>query len=133
MRVHLVALATTCALGSTHRLVLADDQQKGLDQLRGKWVVEKTEPRFDPKQVIFDGNNLTLVFEDGKKQATIQIDSSAKSAQFDIIGNSDKTYGIYELDEDVLRICFFVNGNKRPSEFRAGPGIVLVTIKRERK
>ena len=40
--------------------------------------------------------------------------------------------GIYELDGDTLKVCYAIDGGKRPAEFKAKPGSkhVLIVFKR---
>jgi len=129
-----VVLAAVFALNQVPAPVRANDQPKGREQLRGAWEVEKSEPRFEPKRLVFDGDKLTVVFDEKeKKQATIKIDPAAKPAQIDIIRDKEKSLGIYEVSGDTLRICFSPRGEKRPAEFKAGEGVILVTLKRQKK
>src|SRR5262249_24996061 len=126
-----VVLAAVLTYSQVSTSVMAEDQPKGLAQLRGSWQVTKSEPKFEPKRLVFDGDKLTIVFDETeKKEATIKIDSSVKPTQIDIVGRN-KFLGIYEVSEDTLRICF-PKGGKRPTEFKAEKGVILVTLKREK-
>jgi hypothetical protein len=54
----------------------------------------------------------------------------------DIVGtegpNKGKTFpAIYELEGDTLRICYALEGTKRPTEFKVtGEKVLLVTYKK---
>jgi uncharacterized protein (TIGR03067 family) len=134
MRMHVV-IAVAFLLNQVPATVVAEDQQKGLEQLKGSWEVTKSEPEFSPKRLVFDGNKLTIVFgEEEKKETKIRIDVSAKPAQIDIDPDKENSLGIYEVSGDTLRICFATTkGGKRPTEFKASEGVILVTLKREKK
>src|SRR5207248_2683156 len=100
-----VVLAAAWALTQVSASTAADDPQKALNQLRGSWVVGKSEPKFEPKRLVFDGAKLTVVFDENeKKEVTIKIDPAAKPAQIDIVGDEQKSLGIYEVKGDMLRI-----------------------------
>lgn len=42
---------------------------------------------------------------------------------------------IYELDDDMLKICYDLSGKSRPTEFKTSEGtqLFLVTYKREKQ
>ena len=133
MRVDII-LAVAFALSQVPTAVVAEDQPTGLEQLRGSWEVVKSEPKFEPKRLIFEGNKVTAAFsETEKKEATVKIDPAAKPAQTDVITDKEKILGIYEVSGDTLRLCISPKGKKRPAEFKAGEGVFLVTLKREKK
>jgi uncharacterized protein (TIGR03067 family) len=136
-----VILAAVFALGQVPTPKRAEDKAKELEQLRGSWQITKIEPLMpDPTRMIFDGDKLTVVFADQQhKNLTIMIDPAAKPAQMDSIedlgkGEKVKTLGIYEVSGDTLRICVpRPSDGKRPAEFKAGEGVILATLKREKK
>jgi uncharacterized protein (TIGR03067 family) len=129
---YLSVLAVSVILSQLSVTAADDNQEKGLKQLRGSWEVVKSEPKFEPKRLQFDGNKMTAVFADeSKKETTIEVDSKAKPAQIDIIRDKEKSLGIYEVSDDTLRLCFSVNGDKRPTEFKANEGVFLLTLKRK--
>src|SRR5262249_8449066 len=113
----------------------AAQDDKGLAELRGTWTVVKSEPKFEPKKLVFDGDKVTVVFtEDDKKETKVKVDSKAKPAQLDFLRNGKvESPGIYEVNGDMLRLCFTEGDGKRPTEFKAGAGVILVTLKREKK
>ncbi|MCE9562292.1 MAG: pentapeptide repeat-containing protein [Planctomycetes bacterium] len=107
-------------------------QDKALEELRGPWKVAKSSsPDFAPKEVVIDGTNFTVVFDDDAKlttDLTIKIDPTTKPMQIDLIGKDRTWPGIYEFSGDTLRICFAL-GAKRPTEFKTGAEAILVTLK----
>jgi uncharacterized protein (TIGR03067 family) len=110
-----------------------DDLKNGLDQLRGSWSVVKGDAQFEAKRLIFDGNKLTVFFDEDKKEAEIKVDSDAKPARIDIEHHEEKSLGIFEISGDTLRICFSEKGEKRPATFKSEKGVILVTLKRDKK
>jgi uncharacterized protein (TIGR03067 family) len=97
----------------------ADEQSKGLDQLRGSWeVVDTSEPAFQAKRFMFDGDKLTIVLPETKNEAKVKVDSTAKPMQIDIIAKTETSPGIYELREDTLRICFATKAGSGPPSSR---------------
>jgi uncharacterized protein (TIGR03067 family) len=128
-----ILLAAVLALAPVPVSKASDDKQDGLDQLRGSWSVMKGDAQFEAKRLIFDGNKVTVVFDEDKKESKIKVVSDAKPAQIDILNREEKWLGIYEISGDTLRICFSEKGNKRPDKFENGKGLILVTLKRDKK
>jgi uncharacterized protein (TIGR03067 family) len=113
-------------------VVPENKEQTGLDPLRGSWEVVKSEPKFEPKRLVFAGDRLTVVFNETKKgEVRIKVDSKARPAYIDIFGDKEKSLGIYEVSGDTLRICF--SDSERPARFEARKGVFLITLKREKK
>jgi uncharacterized protein (TIGR03067 family) len=133
MRVYFLLVAAL-ALTQVSASEAGDDQQNAFDQLRGSWSVVKADSQFEGKRFVFDGDKLTVVFnEDEKKEGEIKIDSDAKPAEIDIRRGDQKWLGIYEVSGDTLRICFSEKGDKRPTKFQSGKDVILVTLKRDKK
>jgi uncharacterized protein (TIGR03067 family) len=130
-----VILVAVVALTRVPVSLAADEEQKGLDQLRGSWEVVKTSaPDFEVKRLVFDGARFTVVVnEKEKEEVKIKIDPTAKPMRIDIVAKKETNLGIYEVSDDTLRICFAIKGAKRPTEFKAGEDVILVTLKREKK
>jgi len=69
-------------------------------------------------------------------KGTLKVDSKAKPKTMDIVGtegpNKGKTFpAIYELEGETLKICYALEGTKRPTEFKAaGEKVLLVTYKK---
>ncbi|HEX3147692.1 MAG TPA: TIGR03067 domain-containing protein [Gemmataceae bacterium] len=128
-------------------LVRADataDEWKGLV---GNWKVESATLNGTDSTDMF--KTLTLNMEEGKYKVTfvgmndigtIKLDLDKKPKQMTIVGtegtNKDRTHhAIYELDKDMLKICYAIGGQAAPKEFESKTDsmTLLVTYKREKK
>jgi uncharacterized protein (TIGR03067 family) len=131
-------------------LLLAADDGKGeatkeQKKLEGTWTITSVvrnenplpEDRMKDGKFVFQGESLTQKWGD-KTMATgtFRIDPGKKPPAIDLTmsegDEKDKTIlGIYELQDDVLRICAGP-GHERPTEFAAkdGSGHTLITLKR---
>jgi len=118
----------------------ADDAK----ELQGTWVAVKAELSGIP---IVELGTITLTIENenyvvsvnGKvDQGTCKIDAAARPGKMTITGgkegpNAGKTFlAIYELQGDMLRVCYDLSGKKAPEEFatRQGTPLYLVSYKR---
>jgi uncharacterized protein (TIGR03067 family) len=98
------------------------DQDK--TSLEGKWrAIEATsngEPpppgMLDKLTLIFRGNTISIL---GSSPTRYTIDNNFTPARIDIL-NSRNQVGIYELKDDVLRMCFGMDGD-RPKAFHTEP------------
>ncbi|MGE3803368.1 MAG: TIGR03067 domain-containing protein [Gemmataceae bacterium] len=140
------ALLTTALLA----LIAADDNavKKDLKLLEGDWVVTKLEysgnditERY-PLRFVIKGSEIAIEGDAGVKKEygrfAIKIDPSTSPRCIDIkvtLGvQKDVTMeGIYDVKKDELRLCVKVLGNDRPTEFKNGDEIALVTLKRKDK
>ena len=118
---------------------LADDKadlEKEVRKFQGTWTFESSETG-GKKLPIGELKGLILVFEGPKhtvKQGdeviqvgTQKLDPSKSPKTIDVTmteGPSKGTVmlGIYEIDEDALKVCFDPQGKKRPTEFKSAPG-----------
>lgn len=122
--------------------------EKELQSLSGTWKFTKLEAGGQPsppqllEKLEFIITPATLTFTDGStKEATrYKLSLAEKPRRIDIIavqkqadGSSKDVVapGVYELNGDVLKICFVKEGN-RPSAFatKAGEPAVLMELKR---
>ena len=140
MRISLVALF--CAVGfaaSGGSGTLADekaDLEKEVRKFQGTWTFESSEtggkklPIDELKGLIltFEGHKHTVKKGDEVIQVgTQKLDPSKSPKTIDVTmteGPSKGTVmlGIYEIDGDVLKVCFDAQGKKRPTEFKSAPG-----------
>ena len=137
MRIPLVALAFAVGIAAagTH----ADDKpdvEKELKKFQGTWTFESSEsggqkvPAVQLKDLVltFEGarhtvRNGTEVIQVG----TQTIDTSKKPKAIDVTLTEGPMkgavlLGIYEIDGDTLKVCFDLEGKKRPTEFKSPPG-----------
>lgn len=107
-----------------------DDKEK----MQGTWTVEAASkggealPRdkIDKMRVTITGDK--IVIRDGEagrtEEATFKLDPAAKPKTMDVIpggGPSEKAVpGIYQLDGDVLKLCWSKGGKDRPTDFTTG-------------
>jgi uncharacterized protein (TIGR03067 family) len=91
---------------------------------------------------------MTLVLRDGKytvkspgpdDTGTVRLDPTRRPKELDVAGlegpNKGKSFpAIYELDGDSLKVCYDLDGKKRPTEFKSAPGTkqFLATYKRKK-
>lgn len=125
---------------------LKEPVRQELQRLQGGWRVESLEtsgektPADDLKErIVFIGADAFLI-KDGKKVlqlAKLKLDPSRalKTVNAVILQGANKgevMLGIYELKGDTLRFCFDMEGQNRPTEFKAAAksGLTLVVCKR---
>jgi uncharacterized protein (TIGR03067 family) len=138
MRISLLALF--CAVGFTAAgSILADDKadiEKELKKFQGNWTFESSES--DGKKisaeelkdfiVIFEGAKHTVKKGDELIQVGIQkIDPSKTPKTIDVTMTEGPNkgmvmLGIYEIDDNTLKVCFDPQGKKRPTEFKSEAG-----------
>ena len=138
MRVHLqLATAALCAL------VLGQSQARAADPdvaaLQGKWLVESFAYNGSPVEAM---QGATREIKDDKYSltptageainGTIKVDSTKKPKQIDLDVNGRTLKGIYEIQGEMLKLCYRLNGDERPTEFDSKPdsGAVLVIHRR---
>jgi uncharacterized protein (TIGR03067 family) len=140
MRISCVLLF--CAVGfaaSGGPGTLADDKaelEKEARKFRGTWTFESSVaggqelPADDLKMVvvIFEGDKHTVKKGDEVIQVgTQKLDPSRSPKTIDVTmveGPHKGTVmlGIYEIDENTLKVCFDPEGKTRPTEFKSPPG-----------
>jgi uncharacterized protein (TIGR03067 family) len=116
-----------------------DDQER----IQGTWQVRSDEDggRKAPDEAIKDikwvitGDKITYKVVD-KTTLTYKLEPTKKPKWIDFTRSGRTTFGIYDLDEDNLKICFPKGGKgKRPTAFESKADSrddVLIILKRER-
>jgi len=108
---------------------IAQNGNKDLDKLQGRWVTDKEEKDLTA-EFTFDKNNFSIVLA-GKSgfKGTFKIDPSKKPGQMDMTVTEGEKYKgetslvIYQFDGDTLKWCANEPGKKdRPKEFPKKPG-----------
>ena len=111
----------------------------------GVWQVEKFDFGPDVPVPPLDFTRMQFTFEaEGRlamtigdlpsKESTYKIDAVPKVKTIDLTENKQVVLGIYKLDGDALQLCFGEGTNiPRPTEFKAGDGKIVVTLKRAKK
>lgn len=123
------------------------DGKEDSKMLEGTWLPVEAElggQKF-PDEV---RNTIKLVVKDEKYEVTVgkavdrgtvKLNPSAKPKEMDVTGtegpNKGKTIlAIYEVTGDTLRVCYDLEGKKRPTDFKTTKDTkhFLVTYKREK-
>ena len=129
-------LAGLVAAGLVVVALAADDEavKKEKQSLQGKWTIVAVD--HDGKAVdmwkdgvrVFEGDSYTLTTKGGESfKGTFALDPAKvpKAIDFMPAGGQYKgktLRGIYEIDGDMLKVCFDLQGKKRPMEFKSAPG-----------
>jgi uncharacterized protein (TIGR03067 family) len=114
-----------------------------LERLQGVWLLDKLEvsgkeeAKAAGAKLTFEGEKLTILggLKD-REEVTFKINPTSKPRKMDITNDQGRTVrAIYDLDGDLLRICFQRDGNARPKEFTSEGKVAtsLLTLKREVK
>jgi uncharacterized protein (TIGR03067 family) len=139
----LVALAVGLLLAADEGKDVASKERK---RLEGTWTITSVVRNDNPlpedmlkdAQFVFQGEGFAQKLGDKTlAKGTFRLDPGKKPATIDLTmsegEDKDKTIlGIYQLEDDVLRICGAGPGHERPTEFAAkdGSGYTLITCKR---
>jgi uncharacterized protein (TIGR03067 family) len=126
-----------CTIAAEARAADADQAK-----LQGKWIVESFDYNGNPVELLksavreFKEDKYTLTPKAGDViNGVIKLlDSSTKPKTIDLEVNGQTLKGIYEVDGDMLKMCYNLNNPERPTEFVSKPdsGIVLVMHKRQK-
>lgn len=126
-------------------LLRADDVPEVDKDLEGEWELQsivrdgKEGPPPDPRPVItIRGSVLGFRIGDQTRTSTVWVDADKKLIDVRADEGPDKgkvRKGVYEIKDDVLRICQAGEGKDRPTEVssKEGSGLTLVTLKRVKK
>lgn len=139
------AITMTFFLATT--LAIQAQDKKELEKLAGKWqptAMQVGESKVPPETMknitlIIDGDKYHTIVSGQSDKGTLKVDAKAKPKAMDIVGtegpNKGKTFpAIYEIEGDTLKICYALEGTKRPTEFKAsGEKILLVTYKKAKE
>ena len=145
LRTTLTATALALLPFLTAALLRADDAPKGGKDVEDEWELQsivrdgKEGPSPDPRPVItIRGSVWSFRIGDQTRTATVQVDADKKSIDVRADEGPDKgkvRKGVYEIKDDVLRICQADEGKDRPTEVssKEGSGLTLITLKRVKK
>ncbi len=133
----------------------ADDDKHEAAKLEGTWAAvsyvddgqgegETASVSESPVRWVFKGNNVSFLADVAKASAkgSLKLDPAAKPKTIDITfppaadsKKSQTMLGIYEVERDVLKICYGRDGAKRPAEFKSKPksSHIMVVFKRVKK
>ena len=140
-------LPCICLLAAFSLTAFAAGDSADIKALQGTWLPVKAELGGQPMSAEI---LKTIVLKLNKKEYEVTvsgepdngtwiIDSSTKPKSMTITGvkgpNAGKTFPcIYEIKADILRVCYDLSGEKRPTEFKttASTKLYLVTYKRKK-
>lgn len=129
-------------------LAAAAGEKPDAKTIEGAWVPSKAELAGQPlPQAVLktislnlDGGKYDVSVAGEPDKGTYTLNSSTKPKSMVITGtegpNKGKTFpAIYELEGEVLRVCYDLSGKQRPAEFKtlAGTQLYLVTYHRAYK
>jgi uncharacterized protein (TIGR03067 family) len=143
IRIVSASLMIACALVAISHA----GQAPGGQNLQGNWLLTKAELAGEPLpdknvtiKLMIKGNDYTVMVDEKVDKGTVKIDESAKPKTLDITGSDGPNKGktilaIYELDGDMLKVCYNLDGKNRPTEFKtaAKTQLFLATYKRDKK
>jgi uncharacterized protein (TIGR03067 family) len=126
--------------------VFAADPPADAKAIQGTWSPIKAELGGQPQPDAIL-KTISLKLTDGKYEVfvgnapdngTYTVDSSTTPKSITVTGtdgpNRGRTFpSIYELDGDMLRICYDLSGKKRPTEFKSLPDTKLYLVTYARK
>jgi len=128
-----------------------DEVKKELARFEGtwKWVSLESEKEKLSADALKDprlkltGDKFVVTGENAENavmSGTFKVDPTKKPKTIDVTFSDGpqkgKTFlGIYELEEDIYKVCVDPEGKSRPTEFaiKPGSGYVLELLKREKK
>jgi uncharacterized protein (TIGR03067 family) len=147
LRIALAALLVGGSLTSIARGGDDDKVKKARAELNGTWIPSEAELDGEkmPEQVtktiklILKDEKYTVTVGEQVDEGTATLDVESDPKGLEIKGtkgpNEGKTIpAIYELKDDVLKVCYNLEGKDRPKEFKttAGSKLFLVTYKKEK-
>lgn len=136
LRSRLLIAVCSCAFLAAQEPDQADRDRLGrleLEQLQGTWDVASLEEEGQPvpeeelaDRTITFGGPIFVIRQGGEvlQFGVLELDPTKKQTTVDakVLGGKDKDksmLGIYELDGDTLNVCFDVEGEARPEEFKS--------------
>ena len=139
MRIATVMMFCTLILIASSGNARADDKadiEKDLKKFQGAWTFESVEvggkvdsaADFKDMTVTFEGDQFIVKKGNEVIQVgTEKIDPSKSPKTVDVtvtegLSKGAVMLGIYEIDGDMLKVCFDPEGKKRPTEFKTAPG-----------
>lgn len=101
--------------------------KKEMELLKGKWSLNG-EVQF----AIYGDESFEISIAGNHINGARKIDPTKKPKEITLTPDNTKKplYGIYELKGDTLTLCI---GEKRPTQFKANPGVTLWELKREKE
>jgi uncharacterized protein (TIGR03067 family) len=116
------------------------NQKSDLELLQGTWQVESAvqnggklaEEFTKAVQFVFSGDSIEVKFGDAVFKGKFTTDATKEPKQVDLTPELTTNYGIYEIKDNKLTLCWVYSGRKedRPKEFNSTEdnGATLVTL-----
>jgi uncharacterized protein (TIGR03067 family) len=143
-------IAASLMVVSFATIARSDDDEKvkkARAEMNGTWVPTAAEldgeklPKaaYETIKLVVKDEKYTVTFGDLVDEGTVTLDLESDPTGMEIKGtkgpNDGKTIpAIYEFKDDTLKVCYNLEGKKRPKEFKttAGSKFYMVTYKREK-
>jgi uncharacterized protein (TIGR03067 family) len=114
---------------------------KDMGLFKGTWNFESFETdqgkqdNMGSATLSFDGGNVEFKKGDETKKGTYTINPAGKPKEIDLKTDTNEHFqGIYKFKQDTLTMCLTKGPDQaRPTEFTAGDGRVLMTLKRAKE
>jgi uncharacterized protein (TIGR03067 family) len=141
------SLLIVIALGTSARSGDDEKVKKIRVEMTGTWIPSAAEldgeklPKqlFETIKLVIKDDKYTATVAEQVDEGTVTLDVDSDPAGMEIKGTKGPSEGktiaaIYELKDDTLKVCYNLEGKKRPKEFKttAGSKYYLVTYKREK-
>src|SRR5262245_10966399 len=148
MSLRLLLTASLLVL-SCASIARSDDEKvkKVLAEMSGTWIPSEAEldgeklPESALKslKLVIEDEKYTVTVDNQVDEGTVTLDLKSAPTGMEIKGtkgpNEGKTIpAIYELKDDVLKVCYNLEGKKRPTKFKttAGSKFYMVTYKKDK-
>jgi uncharacterized protein (TIGR03067 family) len=143
MRAVKIVAALACFVAASSSASSADDEVKGdLAKLQGKW-----EGMFGPQKALkalieIKGKRIVISSTNAAGQersikGEIRINESKSPKEMDFLNRRNPQgreipdgKGIYQVDDDTLKVCVSRPGEARPTEFKEAEGLILTEYTR---
>jgi uncharacterized protein (TIGR03067 family) len=147
LRLILAALPVVVALGTGARPGDDEKVKQIRAEMNGTWIPSAAEldgealPEsvFKTIKLVMKDDKYTATVGEQVDEGTVTLDVESDPAGMEIKGTKGPNEGksipaIYELKGDTLKVCYNLEGKKRPKEFKttAGSKYYLVTYEREK-
>ena len=121
------------------------DAKKDKENIQGAWKAVSgeaggrpmSEERVNSIKIVITADKITVNgVGENARVSTYKIDPAQKPKTIDLTNEMDETApGIYELDGDMLKVCWNQGGSELPKKFESKPDtqVRLMVFKREKK